>query len=63
MSLLFYGSCKIVFNAVKSAYAGLEHRGAFPSPRARAAVGMRVTEVWPRSEPTGEASSEAGWHI
>nr|WP_180487228.1 hypothetical protein [Treponema socranskii] len=24
---------------------------------------MRVTEVRPRSEPIGEASSEAGWHI
>ena len=24
---------------------------------------MRVTEVQPRSEPIGEASSEAGWHI
>ena len=26
-------------------------------------AGMRVTEVRPRSEPIGEASSEAGWHI
>ena len=24
---------------------------------------MRVIEVQPRSEPIGEASSEAGWHI
>ena len=34
-----------------SAYAGLEHRAAFP-PRAGAAAGMRVTEV-----------RKAGWHI
>ena len=29
---------------VNSAYAGLEHRGAFP-PQAEAAAGMRVTEA------------------
>ena len=44
-----------------SAYAGLLPCAIFPPPRA--AAGMRVTEVRPRSEPIGEASSEAGWHI
>ena len=43
-----------------SAYAGLLPCAIFPP---RAAAGMRVTEVRPRSEPIGEASSEAGWHI
>ena len=45
----FYGSCRTASSAKSEIlphlpYAGLEHRGAFP-PRARAAAGMRVTEV------------------
>ena len=41
----------------------LRRIGAPRSVPAAAAAGMRVTEVRPRSEPIGEASSEAGWHI